>query len=90
MAKAKPSVKGLFERTETAAQNTAEEKAKLRRPIGVYVRKDVRIAVEQIAKTEGLSRHAILSYAVSYFVRQYKAGKVKIETEQQTKLKLDV
>ena len=69
---------------------TKAEKEKLRRPIGVYVRKDVRAEVDKIAEDEGLSRHSILTYAISYFVRQYKAGKVKIEKEQTTRLKLDV
>jgi hypothetical protein len=69
---------------------TKEEKAALRRPIGVYLRRDVRTAIEQIAAKEDLSRHSILSYAISYFVRQYTAGKIKIEKEQTTRLKLDI
>ena len=79
-------------RSESAEdlEMTKEEKAKLRRPIGVYLRKDARIAIEEIAEEENLTRHAILAYAVSYFVRQYKAGKVKIEKKQKTTLNLDI
>ncbi len=95
MAKKKPSIAGLFERTEpqpgaTDPEAEREAKAKARRPIGVYLRKDARAEIERIAQAEGLSRHSLLAYAVSYFIRQYKAGKVKIETTKKTTLKLDI
>ncbi len=64
-------------------QTTNEERAaaaKKLKPVGVYLRKNVRAEVEKIAEAEDLSIHAVLAYGVSYFVRQYKAGKVKIET----------
>jgi len=89
MAK-KPSMKGLFEKTETPSQDTEAEKAKKRRPIGLYLRMATRAEVEKIAAAEDLPVHAILAYAVAYFVRQYKAGKVKIETTKKTTLNLDV
>ena len=69
---------------------TKEEKEALRRPVGIYLRRDVRTAIEEIADKEGLTRHAILSYAVSYFIRQYRAGKVKIEKQQKTTPNLDI
>ena len=74
-------------------QSVSEEKvevAKKLRPIGVYLRKNVRAEVEKIAEAEGLSVHSVLAYGVSYFVRQYKAGKVKIETVTKPTLNLDV
>lgn len=92
MAKKKPSLTGLFDRTETKAQEpelTKEQKEKRRRPVGVYLRVATRAEVEKIAKDEALPVHGLLAYAVAYFVKQYKAGKVKIEREQHTKLKLD-
>ena len=64
--------------------------AKKLKPVGVYLRKNVRAEVEKIAEAEGLSLHAVLAYGVSYFVRQYKAGKVKIETVTKPSLNLDV
>lgn len=66
---------------------TRAEKEKLRRPIGLYLRRDERSEVEEIAKKEGLSRHAILSYGISYFLKQYRAGKVQIEKETTVTLK---
>jgi hypothetical protein len=86
---AKKQTKSGSESTEDP-ELTKEEKAKLRRPIGLFLRKDVRKEVELIADEEDLNRHALLSYAISYFIRQYRAGKVKIEKEQTTKLKLDI
>ena len=74
-------------------QTTNEEKidtAKKLKPVGVYLRKNVRAEVEKIAEAEGLSIHAVLAYGVSYFVRQYKAGKVEIETVTKPSLNLDV
>lgn len=69
---------------------TSEEKAKLRRPVGVYLRKSTRIEVDKIAEAEDMSRHALLAYAVADFVRRYKAGEVKIETTTKTTINLDV
>jgi hypothetical protein len=59
-------------------------------PTSVYLRKEVRAEVEKIAEAEGLSVHAVMAYSVSYFVRQYKAGKAKIETVKKPELNLDV
>jgi hypothetical protein len=89
MAK-KPSVKGLFEKTTGPAQDTEEDKAKKRRPIGLYLRLATRAEVEKIAAAEDLPVHAVLAYAVAYFVREYRKGKVKIETTKKTTLNLDV
>jgi len=92
MAK-KPTLKGLFDKTESQAQTKEQIKSEMekrRRPIGVYLRVATRAEIDKIAAAEGLSRHALLAYAVAYFVRQYKAGKVKIETTKKTTLNLDV
>jgi hypothetical protein len=71
-------------------QTESTNLSKKPRPIGVYLRKNVRAEVEKIAEAEGLSVHAVLAYGVSYFVRQYKAGKAKIETIPKPSLNLDV
>ena len=88
MAKAKrPSMTDLFTKTETAP---GEKKTGKRRPLGLYLRNDVIAEVESIADENGQAVHGIITYAVSYFIKQYRAGKVKIETETKQKLKLDL
>jgi hypothetical protein len=60
-------------------------------PTSVYLRKEIRAEVERIAEAEGVTVHSIMAYGISYFVRRYKAGKVKLETEDRPKrLKLDI
>ena len=77
----------LFTKTETAP---GEKKTGKRRPLGLYLRNDVIAEVESIADENGQAVHGIITYAVSYFIKQYRAGKVKIETETKQKLKLDL
>lgn len=89
MAKTKPSMKDLFTKTETAPAEGAKKSGK-RRPLGLYLRNDVLAEVQAIAEENGQAVHGIVTYAVTYFVKQYRAGKVKIETEQKAKLKLDL
>jgi hypothetical protein len=67
--------------TKKADEETKTENERLKRPISVYVKKKVRIEVEKIAEKEGLTRHSVLSYAISYFVREYKQGRAKIEKQ---------
>ncbi len=60
-------------------------------PTSVYLRKDVRAEVEKIAEETGASIHSIMAYGVTYFVQQYRRGKVKLQTEERPKrLKLDI
>lgn len=97
MAKKKqPTVNtNLFAKTGTLEQANQDpealkaEKEKQRRPVGVYLRVDTRAKVDKIAEAEGLSRHALLAFAVAEFVRQYEAGKVKIKKTTKTTLDLD-
>ena len=59
------------------------------RPHGVYLTKVMRADLEKIADNEtGGNLHAVLQYGLKYFIKQYKAGKIKIEKETQTKLKI--
>lgn len=79
--------------TETAQQPAQEEKpkGKRRRPIGLYLRNDTLAAVQDIAaENNDIPIHALLVYAVSYFIREYRKGKVKIETQTKTTLKTDI
>jgi hypothetical protein len=81
----KPTVKGLFDKT-TEAPATAGK----RRPIGVYLRRPAYDALMQIAEAENITPHSLIAYAVTYFLREYRAGRAKIETESQPRPKLDM
>ena len=59
------------------------------RPYGVYLNKSMLIDLRKIADDESDGNfHAILQYGLKYFIKEYKAGKVKIKKEQQTKLNI--
>lgn len=90
MAKVKPTTKGVFEKTTTAGPTEPEKKSGKRRPLGLYLRNDILAAVQDIAAENNQAIHGIVTFAVSYFIKQYRAGKVKIETETKQKLKLDL
>ena len=94
MAKAKPqmslSLPGEKAQTETAQTEPKKKSDKKRRPLGLYLRNDVLAAVQEIATENGQAVHGIVTFAVTYFIKQYRAGKVKIETETKQKLKLDL
>mgnify|MGYP001058959558 CR=1 FL=1 len=47
----------------------------------VYLRNYVRDAIFEIAEDLGVTRHAVLQYAIDYFLQDYKAGKIEIETK---------
>jgi hypothetical protein len=88
MTKKKLATIETIEFDEDAKRKAAA--ARRRHPVGIYLRVKVREEVERIADAKGLSIHALLAFAVSDFVRRYKAGKVRIETVRKTVLKLDV
>ena len=57
---------------------------------GIYLNKDILADLEQIAKAEtGGSLHNLLQYAIKHFIREYKAGKIKLKKETVTRLKFD-
>lgn len=59
------------------------------KPYGVYLNQSMRADLEKIAQDEsGGNFHAVLQYGLKYFIREYKAGKVKIKKTTQTKLEL--
>jgi hypothetical protein len=47
----------------------------------VYLRNYVRDAIFDISEDLGVTRHAILQFAVDFFLQEYKAGNVEIETK---------
>jgi hypothetical protein len=60
------------------------------KPYGIYLNLEILTDLEQIAEAEtGGSLHTILQYAIKYFIREYKAGKVKLKKETVTRLKFD-
>ncbi len=60
------------------------------KPYGLYLNKEMSADIDQIAATETNGNyHALLQFAVKYFIREYKAGRIKIKKETVTKLKLD-
>lgn len=67
-------------------QNLTHEKPK---PYGVYLNKDMREDLENIARNESEGNlHAVLQYGVKYFIKMYKAGRIKIVKSSKTKLEI--
>ncbi len=60
------------------------------KPYGIYLNKEILADLEEIAEAEtGGSLHNLLQYAIKYFIREYRAGKVKLKKETVTRLKFD-
>jgi len=57
---------------------------------GIYVNQELAAEIEDIAakETNG-NHHAILQFAVKYFIKEYRAGRVKLKKKTVTKLELD-
>lgn len=59
-------------------------------PYGLYLNRELLTDLKKIAEVEtGGKLHEILQYALRHFVREYKAGKIKIKKETVTRLKFD-
>ena len=57
---------------------------------GLYLNRELLADLEQIAGAEtGGKLHEILQFALRHFVKEYKAGKIKLKKETVTRLKLD-
>lgn len=61
------------------------EPKKKRTPTSVYLKNEVQAEVEKIAEAEDVTIHSVMAYGISYFVQQYKLGKVKLEKEDRPK-----
>ena len=85
----KEGLTNVFAKTEPDQGEPAKKSGK-RFPLGLYLRNDTLAAVQEIATENGQKVHGIVTFAVTYFIKQYRAGKVKIETETRQKLKLDL
>jgi len=69
--------------TGTAEARPPAEKKK-NKPTGVYITNDERKVIEQIAEQTGQKYHAVLKYAIAYFLKAYAKdpGIIQVETKQ--------
>lgn len=77
MAKKTTISADLFKSTDT---NQEETKTK-NYPVSVYITAEERAELDDMAKAAGLTRHALLQFAVKEFMKRYRAGEIKAETE---------
>lgn len=82
MAKAKPSVKGLFDRTE-AAQAPQQDVIKAR---GVGLKASEWARLESIAGELGITLHAVSAYLLRYGLKAYDQGRIKPEQKKTMEL----
>jgi len=60
------------------------------KPYGIYLNREMLADLEKIAEEEADGNlHTILQYAMKHFIREYKAGKIKLRKETVTRLKFD-
>jgi hypothetical protein len=78
MAKRKPSLTGLFEKTETQGEGQRD----IVEAHGVGLKKSEWAEMEQIAGELGITLHAVTAYGVRYFLKAYREGKIKPETQK--------
>jgi len=76
MAKKTTINENLFSRT-----TAAEPEETKNYPISVYLTQEEKTELKSMAKDAGLSRHALLQFAVRDFMKRFKAGEIKAETE---------
>jgi|APSaa5957512622_1039677.scaffolds.fasta_scaffold64253_3 hypothetical protein len=69
----------IFGKTEEAPKETL--KKDLIKPTSFGLLQSERIELERIAKKNDLARNAMGRWAIQYFIKQYNAGKVKLQTE---------
>jgi hypothetical protein len=75
MAK-KPTLKGLFDRTEPSQDQAPQDIIKAR---GVGLKISEWEELEGIRRELGITLHAVTAYAVRYFLKAYREGKIKPE-----------
>lgn len=73
MVKTKPSVKGLFDKTE-ANQGAPQDIIKSR---GVGLKESEWRDLETIAGELDITLHAVSAYLLRYGLKEYRAGKIK-------------
>jgi hypothetical protein len=80
-----------FEKTAAGLEGmsfTPEKKKRAKNyPLGVYLDDDTKAEIERIAKESDITRHALLQYAVYYFLNEYKKDPEILRFEEQITLK---
>ena len=44
----------------------------INRPLSIYFSEDQKVRIQDVADHAGIKRHALLKYAVLYFIQEYK------------------
>ncbi len=98
MAKRQPDLSGLFRPTETQpppaeapepgpAERSAPAAPELDRtlPVGVGLKQSELRDLDAIAGELGVARNALLRWAVAYFLREYRAGRISLTVDREEK-----
>jgi len=97
MARKQPDLSGIFRSTEAPDRDQAERSAPASTPerdrtlpIGVGLKQSELAQLDAIAAELGIARNALMRWAVAYFLREYRAGRVAIdvETEERRRVKM--
>ena len=92
MAKKQPTINtNLFGSTQAADPQPEETEKKKNYPISVYLTHEEREELEGMAASVGLTRHALLQFALKDFIKRFRAGEIKAvqETVKVTVLKAE-
>ena len=80
MAKKQPTISSdLFGKTTAAADQQPEEKKNY--PTSVYLTREEKAELDSMASGVGLSRHALLQFAIKDFIKRFRAGEIKAATK---------
>jgi hypothetical protein len=72
------------------AKKQSDDQPKRGKAYGLYINRELLTDLQEIAEAEtGGKLHEILQFALRHFVKEYKAGKIKLKKETVTRLKLD-
>ncbi len=69
---------------KTETQEPAKEPGDKNTPVSVYLTREEKTTLNTIAKEVGLSRHALMQYAIKEFIERYQAGEIKAAEETRT------
>jgi len=83
---AKDTMKNINNPTRKSTQVTdkTEDQDSKNYPISVYLTKPERDYIESLAERLGVSRHALMQFAVKRFIVQHRAGDVEVPVETKT------
>ncbi len=59
-----------------------QEEKKKNYPVSIYLTEEEKAVIKQLAKENGISRHALLQYAVLDFVKRYRKNPDIMKMEQ--------